>query len=278
MSKHIFVVLHPALPQPMGGTDNIPSANNHELAWIHDPAEHHIICNVWRSQIGDYLYVLDTHKHTKQLVQIQKIDKKKMGVHVLSTEIVPQTYVSRLYVGACKPATMDRIVEACGYAGIGELHVVRCANGSYGGILQKKQHSLEKKLQETCRISKNPWVAKLFWLDFADMQAQLCQHANTQRIFMCHEAIQNTQTNGLRVLADFIQNKGISLPNATFFIGPESGFSDTEARLWAQNWGQHIVTLPHRIYSTESMAQWAISMLQWQEITNVSNFAYFGVE
>jgi RsmE family RNA methyltransferase len=226
--------------------------------------EHHFAYNVLRLHIDEEVWITDCNG-TKACGKIIVLDKKRFQVQLEEIFIFQRKRpLVELYVGLPKLTALEEVISSASEMGADAIHIIRTQKCSHKGHIKLEKY--QKLSQETVRISKIPYCAKLFYYD--DFSSFMNLEFNggvseDQCVFFCDEELSRPEAVTTDLKRGDVSVCGIHLYDAlqknvtlqhkkiSIFVGPEASFSQEEredicalSRMVPVSLGPHILRVP----------------------------------
>lgn len=209
--------------------------------------------NVLRAEPGTRVEGFDGAGHTR-LLRVAETGKKKLRL-VAGGEVVPHAEPSvktTLYVGACKGARMDWLVEKAAELGAWRIVAVECSRSVARELGGNRLDRWRRIAREGLRQCGGVWETTVDAIAFQTMAAELATHGAAW-----WGAIDATAPT----LYSALVARGAPLPpTCAWCVGPEGDFTPDEMAALAAT-GAQGVRLGGRVLRTETAALYGLCAL-----------------
>lgn len=216
------------------------------------------IKKVLRMKVGDKILVFDGSGR-ELTCEISEIQDSGIACSILSesfSESEPEIKVT-VFQGIPKSDKMEQIIQKCVELGVYRIVPVRTdrAVAKVNGTEKiKRWNKISREAVKQCGRGLVPEVTEP--VSFKEAVASLKE---LELAVMPYEVLGHGGEKGLKEL--LVKNKGVK--NIGIIIGPEGGFSDSEA-LFAQESGISAVGIGRRILRTETVASTLLSVIMYE--------------
>lgn len=231
-----------------------------DFALIIEDASH--ITKVLRMNIGDEILLFDGTGY-EYVAQLTKVSGDMCEAKIISSEFSaqePKTKVT-VYQGIPKSGKMEGIIQKSVELGVHTITPVstdRCVSKLDGGKKQaeklKRWNKIAVEAAKQCGRGILPRVTPPLTFDEAIAEMQ-----NSDLALMPYEMLAHM---GVSNIKDTLC--GTDAQNISVIIGPEGGFSNTEAEK-AKEKGLKLVSLGRRILRTETVSHAVLAMIMYEK-------------